>query len=185
MTVQTNKLRNAILRAFAASATLMAGTGAALAQDTQSAPPPADAPLAAEAKAKTLDRIEFTGSRLKRAEIEGTLPITVLDRKAIDASGKVLISDYLRTFNSNAVGQFRPRSSSSIHSGVSTEISGLGSQRNLVLVDGHRQPSVLFSAAGGQDPDCVPLAAVERIEVLADGKLAIYGADAVDDEIMT
>ncbi|MDN5780665.1 MAG: TonB-dependent receptor, partial [Luteimonas sp.] len=182
MTLQTNKLRDAILLAFAASATLIAGTGAAFAQDQnqdQDQDQDQSASVGDTPQAKTLDRIEVTGSRLKRAEIEGALPVTVLDRQAIDASGEVSVADYLRTSNFNSVGQFRPQSGSSAQAGAFADIRGLGSQRTLVLVDGHRQPGAPFFAGGGQDLNSIPLAAVERIEVLTDGASAIYGADAV------
>ena len=67
---------------FASAATLVSGN--AIAQETETD------------DAKTLDRIEVTGSRIKRAEIEGAVPVTVLTRAQIDASGKVSVADVLR-----------------------------------------------------------------------------------------
>ena len=46
-------------------------------------------------EATTLDRIEVTGSRLKRADIEGAVPVIVIDRASIDASGDVSVADVL------------------------------------------------------------------------------------------
>lgn len=129
--------------------------------------------------AKTLDKIEVTGSRLKRADIEGAMPVVVIDRAKIDASGEVSVADYLRTTNFNSVGQFRPQSGSSAQAGAFADLRGLGSQRTLVLIDGHRAPKAPFAAGSGTDLNTIPLAAVERIEVLTDGASAIYGADAV------
>src|SRR3546814_8703803 len=103
MILQTHRLRDAILLALAASTTL-AGTGVAFAQDQDQEATP---------DTTTLDRIEVTGSRLKRAEIEGAMPVTIIDRAQIDASGEVSVADYLRTTNLNSVGQFRPQSGSS------------------------------------------------------------------------
>ena len=79
------KLPNAIKFALFASAASLA-TGNAFAQEAASS----------DTEAKTLDRIEVTGSRLKRADIEGAVPVTVIDRAAIDASGRVSVADVLR-----------------------------------------------------------------------------------------
>ena len=168
MTLKTTELRNAIAIALAVSATSLVGMGTALAQE---AAPAAQDPT-------TLDRIEVTGSRLSRADIEGAMPVVVIDRAEIEASGEVSVSDYLRTTNFSSTGQFRPQSGSSAQSGAFADLRGLGSQRTLVLIDGHRAPKAPF-AASGQDLNVIPLAAVERIEILTDGASAIYGADAV------
>ncbi|MFC3715038.1 TonB-dependent receptor plug domain-containing protein [Luteimonas soli] len=169
MTLQTTKLRDAIAFALVAGATGLAGTGVAFAQDQETT----------ASDTTTLDRIEVTGSRLKRAEIEGAMPVTVIDRAQIDASGEVSVADYLRTTNFNSVGQFRPQSGSSAQAGAFANLRGLGGQRTLVLIDGHRAPKAPFAAGAGTDLNAIPLAAVERIEVLTDGASAIYGADAV------
>src|SRR3546814_19462622 len=79
----------------------------------------------------------FRSSRLKRAEIEGAMPVTIIDRAQIDASGEVSVADYLRTTNFNSVGQFRPQSGSSAQAGAFADLRGLGGQRTLVLIDGH------------------------------------------------
>lgn len=169
MTFKTNQLRKAIALALFTGAAGIACTGVAFAQDAQEK----------SSEVTTLDRVEVTGSRLKRAEIEGALPVTVIQRADIEASGEVSVADYLRTTNFNSVGQFRPQSGSSAQAGAFADLRGLGGQRTLVLIDGHRAPKAPFSAGSGTDLNAIPLAAVERIEVLTDGASAIYGADAV------
>jgi|SRR5699024_10062273 len=91
------------------------GASAAVAQDS----PGADAE-----QATTLDRIEVTGSRIKRAEIEGSLPVMVLDRTQLEASGDVSVSDFLRTTTFNSFGSFQTTSGSSA-AGFSASASGV------------------------------------------------------------
>ena len=74
MTLKTTQLRDAITFALAVGTTAVAGTGAAIAQD-------------GEQQATTLDRIEVTGSRIKRADIETSQPIFSLSRDDITRAG--------------------------------------------------------------------------------------------------
>ena len=131
-----------------------------------------------EDDAATLDTIEVTGSRVKRADIEGALPVTVISRQQIDASGDVSVAEFLRDTTFNSTGSFRPQSGSSAQSGAEISLRGLGSTRTLVLVDGRRAPKSPFTG-NAADLNSVPLAAVERIEILSDGASAIYGSDAI------
>ena len=130
-------------------------------------------------EAKTLDRIEVTGSRLKRAEIEGAVPVIVIDRASIDATGDVSVADVLRDSTFASFGNFRPQSGSSAQSLATVDLRGLGSGRTLVLIDGRRAPTNPMSASSGSDLNAIPLAAVERIEILSDGASAVYGSDAI------
>ena len=141
--------------------------------------PAAFAQEAEDSEAKTLDRIEVTGSRLKRAEIEGASPVIVIDRAQIDASGDVSVADLLRDATFASGGNFKPQSGSSAQSLATIDLRGLGSGRTLVLLDGRRAPTNPMSASSGADVNAIPLAAVERIEILSDGASAVYGSDAI------
>ena len=134
--------------------------------------------LAAEQEATELDVVQVTGSHIKRAVIEGALPVTVIDRQDIDISGDISVADFLRNTTFNSFGSFRPQSGSSAQGFAEISLRGLGSGRSLVLIDGRRVP---YSPAtgSGQDLNSIPLAAVERIEILSDGASAIYGSDAI------
>lgn len=138
--------------------------------------------LAQEAEKKDeatkLDTIEVTGSRLTRAAVEGALPVSTITREDIDVSGFTSVGELLRNTVFNTSGAFRAQSGSSAQSLVAVDLRGLGSERTLVLIDGRRAPKAPF-APTAQDLNAVPLAAVERIEVLKDGASAIYGADAI------
>ncbi len=140
-------------------------------------------PMTAQAQATTetaapSQRIEVTGSRIKRADAEGALPVTVVTREQLEASGSVTVADFMRTVSFASFGNFRPQSGSSAQSFSEVNLRGLGSRRTLVLIDGRRvakSPNVGDAA----DINSIPMAAVERIEILTDGASAIYGSDAI------
>ena len=166
MTFKTTQLRDAITFAIAAGATALAGTGVAFAQDAQ------------ETQATTLDRIEVTGSRIKRADIEGSLPVVVLDRAQIEASGDISVADFLRDTTFNSFGSYQTSSGSSWGGFSGVSLRGLGEGRTLILIDGRRAPTAPM-VGSAQDLNSIPMAAVERIEILSDGASAVYGSDAL------
>jgi len=125
------------------------------------------------------NRIVITGSRLKRTDIEGALPITTITREEILASGEVSIGEVLRNFPGNSQGSFTPRSGSTAQTSANISLRGLGSQRTLVLVNGRRLPSDALGGGSGQNLSLIPLAAVERIDILRDGASSVYGSEAI------
>ncbi len=129
-------------------------------------------------EAKKVERIEVTGSRIKRTDIEAAVPVTVIDRAAIDLSGQTSVSDLLRNTSFNTSGSFRPQSGSSAQGVSQVNLRGLGAERSLILVDGRRLPKSP-STGNSQDLNSIPMAAVERIEILSDGASAVYGSDAI------
>ena len=166
--INLKKLPSAIQFAlFVGAASLVSGN--ALAQDDDEE----------GTEATTLDRIQVTGSRLSRADIEGASPVIVIDREDIDATGDVSVAEVLRDSTFSSFGNFRPQSGSSAQSLATINLRGLGSGRTLVLVDGRRAPTNPMAASAGTDLNAIPLAAVERIEILTDGASAVYGSDAI------
>lgn len=125
-----------------------------------------------------VERIQVTGSRIRRTDLEGSIPVTVIDRAAIDMSGQTSVSDLLRNTSFNSAGSFRPQSGSSAQGTSSVNLRGLGAERSLILVDGRRLPKSP-STGNSQDLNSIPMAAVERIEILSDGASAVYGSDAI------
>lgn len=158
------RIRNAIHLALGMS--LAAGLAAA----------PASA--AEEEEAAELERVTVTGSRISRLDLEGALPVTVIDRESIELSGEVSVADLLRGTSFNSGGSFRPQSGSSAQSFAGLSLRNLGEGRTLILIDGRRAP-VAPNVGSAQDLNAIPLAAVERIEILSDGASAIYGSDAI------
>ena len=134
--------------------------------------------MAQTTEARPGERIEITGSRVKRAEAEGALPVTVIERAELEASGQTTVAEYIRSSSFATAGNVRPQSGSSAQGFSEVNLRGLGGRRTLVLVDGRRiakSPIVGDSV----DMNSIPLAAVERIEILTDGASAIYGSDAI------
>ncbi len=119
-----------------------------------------------------------TGSRLKRSDVEGALPVTIIDREQIELSGESNAADFLRSLTFNSAGSFRPQSGSSAQGTASISLRGIGSDRTLVLIDGRRLPKS-GSTGSSQDLNTIPMGAIERIEVLTDGASAVYGSDAI------
>lgn len=156
------------LALFVGTASLVSGNAVAQEADTTE-----------NTSASNLDRVQVTGSRIKRAEIEGALPVTVITREAIEVSGKTTVADLLQNSTFNSFGSNKPASGSSAQSMSELSLRGLSGGRSLILIDGRRLPlSPQFSEAGS-DLNSIPLAAVERVEILTDGASAIYGADAI------
>lgn len=128
-----------------------------------------------------VERIEVTGSRIQRTDMETSSPVTVIDRAEIDASGVATLSDFVRNLASNSFGSFRD--ASGFGSGQSSQstvsLRGLGANRTLVLIDGRRMGTSVAFGGGTQNLNVIPMAAVERVEVLRDGASAVYGSDAV------
>ena len=122
-----------------------------------------------------LDRIEVTGSRIKRADIESASPVFVIQRDEIERTGLTSVGDLLQDlpiagsalntqFNNGGNGETR------------LDLRNLGSNRLLVLVNGRR---MVTNLGGSVDLNNIPVAIIKRIEILKDGASAIYGSDAI------
>jgi outer membrane receptor protein involved in Fe transport len=133
------------------------------------------------------DEMVVTGSRIKRsASLAASAPVEMLDRKAIERTGASNVSDLIQTLTAAAGSGFQGGGSPGNQGGgaygaTSINLRGLGAASTLVLVNGRR---LVPSGGGGgsesfADVGVIPLAAIERIEILKGGGSAIYGADAV------
>lgn len=132
-------------------------------------------------QAKTLETISVVGSRIRRKDETAPNPVFTMEREEIEATGVVSVGALLQQLP--AVGSsFNSTGSGGTSHGSSTvNLRNLGANRSLVLVNGRRW----VNGAGTRgfrdfvDLNTIPLAAVERVEVLLDGATAIYGADAI------
>ena len=154
--------------------TAFAQTAPAASQD-QSAP--------SQSNTKQLQTITVTGSALPRVDTETPSPVTVITAQDIARSGFTTISDVVRSVSADNSGSIPNAFSNGFAAGASgVALRGLTVNSTLVLIDGHRAASYAVSDDGQRsfvDLNTIPLAAVERIEVLKDGASSIYGADAI------
>ena len=134
-----------------------------------------------EEDAAELGTIEVTGSRLKQTDIETARPVTVITREQIELSGHATVAQVLQNTPYNSFGSFRETSGYANGQAVVNNISlrGLGSQRTLLLLDGRRVSGTGGSGGAAANLNQIPLAIVERIDILRDGASAIYGSDAI------
>ncbi|WP_334178517.1 TonB-dependent receptor [Pseudoxanthomonas sp.] len=143
-------------------------------------------------EATTLDTLTVTGSRIKRAEMEGRVPVQVLSRQEIERTGLTSIGDILQEltgsgsalntkFNSSGNFGFSPNGDGVGAGSAQVDLRNLGPKRVLVLVDGMRwvNESSASGVSAAVDLNTIPLALVERIEVLEDGASSLYGSDAI------
>ena len=133
---------------------------------------------------QTLERVEITGSSIKRIEAEGALPITVLTQEDIKKTGAVSVTDLIQMLPS--MQNFVPASSSVNGSGAgltTAALHALPSKYTLVLLNGQRvAPLTIGKSQGGGygvNLESIPLGAIERVEILTDGASATYGSDAI------
>lgn len=123
------------------------------------------------------EKITITGTRFARRDEVAESPILTVSQDALLESGFTTVEQYL-----NTLPQVTPNLSSQSNNPSSNgraviDLRGLGSGRNLVLMDGKRgMPSF---AGGTVDINTIPSALVERVEIITGGAASTYGADAV------
>jgi len=137
------------------------------------------------AQEQQLQRVEITGSSIKRIEGESALPVQVITRDQIAKTGAQNVEQLLQSISAvTSSGGISASSASGATTGgiSSVSIHALTSIRTLVLLNGRRIAPYGIGFTGDQssvDVNSIPLAAVERVEVLKDGASAIYGSDAI------
>ncbi len=132
-----------------------------------------------EAQVEEVERIQVTGSRIKRSDMETASPVTVIDASAIAASGVTSIDGILQSMTSVGGAMTNPGINNGSGGNASVNLRGLGSNRTLVLVNGRRMIASGTGAASTVDLNTIPVSMIQRVEVLKDGASAVYGTDAV------
>jgi iron complex outermembrane receptor protein len=133
-----------------------------------------------------VEKIEVTGSNIKRIDAETAAPIQIITAEEIRRSGQTTVTQLLRELPTNAAGGLTELTGAgSFSTGAATaSLRGLGSTATLVLLNGRRvAPYGLADPNFGQSAvvnlNAIPLDVIERIEILKDGASAIYGSEAI------
>ena len=142
--------------------------------------------MASHALAQDQQRVVITGSSIKRLADEAALPIQVISRVEMERQGIVNAEQLIATLSINANGMDNLASNADVVSGqargnngsTSANLRNQGSNATLVLLNGRRIAAHGLNG-GVVDLNQVPMAAVERVEILKDGASSIYGTDAV------
>lgn len=167
------RLTTAILSTFLIS-------GAAFAQDAASN----SGEDSEQKESSSLDRIEVVGSRIKRAEVEGPAPVTVISRTEMEREGYQTVGDVLQTLTQGSTSSFTGELAVTgfTPNAQVVNLRNLGPGYTLTLINGRRPAQ--YPQPYNRDNNVVNVAAipssiVERIEVLTGGASAIYGSDAI------
>jgi iron complex outermembrane receptor protein len=137
----------------------------------------------AQQQAQKVEKIEVTGSHVKRVDTETVSPVDVITREQIERTGQATVAEVLRNIPANSGGSFSESFTNSFAPGAAgISLRGLGQKTTLVLLNGRRVTGFGF-AQNLQDVfvdlNSIPASAVERVEILKDGASAIYGSDAI------
>lgn len=126
-----------------------------------------------------LAEVIVTGTRLTVTQSDSTAPVTVLDRRDVERSGADSAAKILRALPMNTGSPNGTNRNNGGDGSARIDLRGLGSQRTLVLLNGRRFPNGGVGGDASVDLNMLPVSWIERIEVLATGASAVYGADAV------
>lgn len=131
---------------------------------------------AAGTEVKKVERIEVTGSRIKRTDMETAQPVLAISAEDIARSGLTNTADILKEISTNGASLGLQTNNGNTGGESRVNLRNCGSNRSLVLVNGRRWVAGL----GGQvDVSTIPLAAIKSLVVLKDGASAVYGTDAI------
>jgi iron complex outermembrane recepter protein len=128
-----------------------------------------------------LERVEITGSSIKRVDAEAAVPVTVIRREEIERTGANTVADLMAKVSVNNGGGYQ--TSAALGDAARPGFAGaslraLGSNNTLVLLNGRRLAIYAFDG-GAVNLNDIPLEGIERIEILRDGASSIYGSDAI------
>jgi outer membrane receptor protein involved in Fe transport len=136
------------------------------------------AKLAEQSATQQEEVITVTGSLIDRREIDTPSPIAVVDRQKMEAAGVTNIGSILQQLPSQG-NALNGQNNNGGDGSVRINLRSLGDQRTLTLLDGRRMVPSGLGADVSVDLGTIPLAMVERIEVLKDSSAATYGSDAI------
>ncbi len=122
-----------------------------------------------------LGKIEVTGTRIKRTDVETAQPVNVITSAQLKATGLTSIGDILQTVT-QAGSALNTTFNNGGNGSTNIDLRNLGANRVLVLVDGRRW---IPNLNGPVDLNEIPVSIIDHVEILQDGASAIYGSDAI------
>ena len=128
---------------------------------------------AAQQAEAPMQRVEVTGSSIKRLASEAALPVTTMKAEEFANRGMTTLADVMM-----ALPQSASLAPSNAGAGTNINLRGLGVNRTLVLLNGRRLANEAI-ADGYANLDVIPMSALARVEILRDGASSIYGSDAI------
>jgi iron complex outermembrane receptor protein len=141
------------------------------------------APSAFAQDDQSVQRVEITGSSIKRVDAETAVPVTVIKADDLKKQGITTVEQILQTVSAVQVQQSSSQAVGAGTGGASfADMRGLGANKTLVLLNGRRIANQAFDSSA-PDLNLIPFAAIERVEVLRDGASALYGTDAISGVI--
>jgi iron complex outermembrane receptor protein len=163
--IRTNKLTSSVRLALFAAVSTSAASVSQVA-------------FAAEEGAK-VERIEVTGSRIQRQDMETASPVTVISADAIRAEGFTSVDQLLQAQTSMAGAAVGSSTNNGADGVAQVDLRGMGAERTLVLLNGRRMVNSGSGADSAVDLNSIPVAMIARVEILKDGASAVYGSDAI------
>ncbi|ESQ78306.1 hypothetical protein AEYBE204_14135 [Asticcacaulis sp. YBE204] len=136
-------------------------------------------------KGEKIEEVIVTGTRLRRSEFNATSPVQIISADKADLEGQI---DATRILQGSTIAASASQIDNNYTGynvtggpGVNTlSLRGLGSNRTLVLLNGHRVgPAGTRGSVGPVDLNTIPGSLVDRYEILKDGASAVYGSDAI------
>jgi outer membrane receptor protein involved in Fe transport len=160
--------------------TILAGTAGLLSVVAAGAASAQDAP--AQEQATEVEEIVVTGSRIRVQDYVAPNPVVSVTAESIQNSGQTNLTDFLTELPALAQSLTLQEGADTTTPGAAglnlLDLRGLGTNRTLVLVNGRRHVASSPGTAS-VDINAIPVALIERTEVLTGGASAVYGADGV------
>lgn len=138
--------------------------------------------VASDEPTTQLQRVEVTGTAIRRVDAETAVPVTILRVEELREQGVSTTEELVSRISANQSSVGSGRSVGSSSGGASyADLRGIGPNKTLVLLNGRRLSNNATNAINGSgvDLNTIPFAAIDRVEVLRDGASALYGTDAI------
>ncbi len=137
------------------------------------------APAFAQEADAPIQRVQITGSAIKRIDAETSVPVTIVKVEDLKKQGITTIEQVMSSISAVQSSTGTSQSVGSSTGGASfADLRGIGANKTLILLNGRRLANNALDSSA-PDLNMIPFAALERVEVLRDGASSLYGSDAV------